>query len=73
MVKALDCGISSRGSRCASTEFAVHRHKKPLDMTLISDDPSLWPLINGSHVSSYLAVASLAAVVYDWGEQDGHY
>lgn len=47
--------------------------KKPLDMTLISDDPSLWPLINGSHVSSYLAVASLAAVVYDWGEQDGHY
>lgn len=35
-------------------------------MTLISNDPSWWPLIHGSRISSYLAVTSLAAVVYDW-------
>ncbi|KAG1774468.1 hypothetical protein EV702DRAFT_525764 [Suillus placidus] len=63
--KSAECDISGRCSR-APTKFAVHCHKQPLDMTLVSNDPSLWPLINGSHVSSYLAVASLTAVVYDW-------
>ncbi|KAG1733602.1 uncharacterized protein EDB91DRAFT_632249 [Suillus paluster] len=36
------------------------------NMTLVSDDPSYWPLINLYRLSSYFVVASFAAVVYDW-------
>ncbi|KAG2348011.1 hypothetical protein BDR05DRAFT_600717 [Suillus weaverae] len=35
-------------------------------MTLVSNDPSFWPLINSSRFSSYFIVASFAAVAYDW-------
>ncbi|KAG2033408.1 hypothetical protein BDR03DRAFT_967741 [Suillus americanus] len=35
-------------------------------MTLLSNDPSRWPSINASHISSYFAVASSVGVVYDW-------
>ncbi|OJA12901.1 hypothetical protein AZE42_12063 [Rhizopogon vesiculosus] len=38
-------------------------------MTIISNDPELWPLISGHRVYSYFVVASSAAVVYDWGKQ----
>jgi hypothetical protein len=54
-VKVLDCGIFSGGPRHTPTKFAFHYQKKPLDMTLISNDPSWWPLIHGSRISSYLA------------------
>lgn len=35
-------------------------------MTLISNDPSWWPLIEFDRVESYFAVASTVAVIYDW-------
>ncbi|KAG2126242.1 hypothetical protein DEU56DRAFT_983018 [Suillus clintonianus] len=35
-------------------------------MTLISDDPSYWPLINSGRIGSYFEVAAGVAVVYDW-------
>ncbi|KAG1748431.1 uncharacterized protein EDB91DRAFT_878893 [Suillus paluster] len=35
-------------------------------MTLISNDPSWWPLINLTRISSYFVVASSAGVMYDW-------
>ncbi|KAG1796234.1 uncharacterized protein HD556DRAFT_1360098 [Suillus plorans] len=36
-------------------------------MTLVSNDPSWWPVINANLISSYFQVAACAAVVYDWG------
>ncbi|KAG1764366.1 hypothetical protein EV702DRAFT_109760 [Suillus placidus] len=35
-------------------------------MTLVSDDPALWPIIDWERVMSYFVVASSTAVVYDW-------
>ncbi|KAG2051469.1 hypothetical protein BDR06DRAFT_973785 [Suillus hirtellus] len=35
-------------------------------MTLVSNDPSWWPFINASLISSYFSVAACAAVIYDW-------
>jgi hypothetical protein len=35
-------------------------------MTFVSNDPSFWPQIAFTQVSSYFVVASSVAVVYDW-------
>ncbi|KAG1834299.1 hypothetical protein DFJ58DRAFT_219148 [Suillus subalutaceus] len=35
-------------------------------MTLVSNDPSWWPLINGNVIFSYFAVAASVGVMYDW-------
>ncbi|KAG1744051.1 uncharacterized protein EDB91DRAFT_1124335 [Suillus paluster] len=35
-------------------------------MTVISNDPSWWPLINANRNSSYFAVAASVGVIYDW-------
>ncbi|KAG1778966.1 hypothetical protein EV702DRAFT_1089008 [Suillus placidus] len=35
-------------------------------MTLVSNDPSLWPLISSSLFFSYWSVAAGVVVVYDW-------
>ncbi|KAG2369153.1 hypothetical protein BDR07DRAFT_855582 [Suillus spraguei] len=35
-------------------------------MTLVSNDPMWWPLINSYRLFSYFLVASFAVVVYDW-------
>ncbi|KAG1779101.1 hypothetical protein EV702DRAFT_120338 [Suillus placidus] len=35
-------------------------------MTIVSNDPSLWPVINWNIVHSYWMVAAGAVVVYDW-------
>ncbi|KAG1778973.1 hypothetical protein EV702DRAFT_1089077 [Suillus placidus] len=35
-------------------------------MTIVSNDPSWWPLINSDIVLSYWIVATGAVVVYDW-------
>ncbi|OJA12781.1 hypothetical protein AZE42_08341 [Rhizopogon vesiculosus] len=37
-------------------------------MTVISNDPSQWPVINSDRMFSYIIVASSTAVIYDWGE-----
>ncbi|KAG1775250.1 hypothetical protein EV702DRAFT_453601 [Suillus placidus] len=35
-------------------------------MTLVSNDPSLWPLINASLIASYFAVVVCVGIMYDW-------
>ncbi|KAG1790890.1 uncharacterized protein HD556DRAFT_1387836 [Suillus plorans] len=35
-------------------------------MTIVSDDPNMWPLINFQMILSYFTVAALTAVLYDW-------
>jgi len=35
-------------------------------MTLVSNDPSWWPLINANLVGSYFIVASSVWIMYDW-------
>ncbi|KAG2141153.1 uncharacterized protein EDB93DRAFT_1252620 [Suillus bovinus] len=35
-------------------------------MTIVSNDPTLWPTINIHGVSSYFAVAAFVGVSYDW-------
>ncbi|OJA16691.1 hypothetical protein AZE42_11719 [Rhizopogon vesiculosus] len=39
-------------------------------MTVVSNDPIWWPVINNYHIFSYFHVASSIAVIYDWGESD---
>ncbi|KAG2107087.1 hypothetical protein BD769DRAFT_135930 [Suillus cothurnatus] len=36
-------------------------------MTLVSNDPSWWPLINATLIGSYFAVAGSVGIMYDWG------
>ncbi|KAG1883266.1 hypothetical protein F4604DRAFT_1677616 [Suillus subluteus] len=35
-------------------------------MTVVSNDPSWWPVINASVISSYFTVATSVGLVYDW-------
>ncbi|KAG1766824.1 hypothetical protein EV702DRAFT_1271868 [Suillus placidus] len=35
-------------------------------MTLVSNDPSWWPLINANIIFSYFAVVGCAGIIYDW-------
>ncbi|KAG2342702.1 hypothetical protein BDR05DRAFT_963914 [Suillus weaverae] len=35
-------------------------------MTIVTDDPAWWPIIDWERVMSYFVVASSTAVVYDW-------
>ncbi|KAG1764292.1 hypothetical protein EV702DRAFT_110010 [Suillus placidus] len=36
-------------------------------MTLVSNDPSWWPIINANLIGSYFSVAASVGVMYDWG------
>jgi hypothetical protein len=36
-------------------------------MTLVSNDPSWWPVINANFIGSYFGVASSVGIIYDWG------
>ncbi|KAG2139738.1 hypothetical protein DEU56DRAFT_912002 [Suillus clintonianus] len=49
-----------------STKFPAPSHPSSNSMTLVSDDPSWWPLINAWRISSYFIVAASVGVVYDW-------
>lgn len=35
-------------------------------MTIVSNDPSWWPLINSSRIFGYFTVAASVGVIYDW-------
>lgn len=41
-------------------------------MTIVSDDPNMWPLINFHRIFSYFTVAALTVVLYDWALAIGH-
>ncbi|KAG2051482.1 hypothetical protein BDR06DRAFT_959025 [Suillus hirtellus] len=36
-------------------------------MTVVLNDPSLWPLISGNVIFSYFIIAACGVVIYDWG------
>ncbi|KAG2341206.1 hypothetical protein BDR05DRAFT_462451 [Suillus weaverae] len=38
----------------------------PSKMTLVSNDPSWWPMINSFRLSGYFTFASSTALIYDW-------
>ncbi|KAG2138234.1 hypothetical protein BD769DRAFT_257724 [Suillus cothurnatus] len=35
-------------------------------MTIVSNDPSWWPLINANLIASYFVVATFVGIMYDW-------
>ncbi|KAG2055203.1 hypothetical protein BDR06DRAFT_1007111 [Suillus hirtellus] len=35
-------------------------------MTIVSNDPTWWPVINSYRLSSYLVVGAFVALMYDW-------
>ncbi|KAG1750041.1 uncharacterized protein EDB91DRAFT_1244634 [Suillus paluster] len=40
-------------------------------MTVVSDDPSFWPIINASRIGSYFTVVAAVGVIYDWALSSG--
>ncbi|KAG1766836.1 hypothetical protein EV702DRAFT_1148614 [Suillus placidus] len=52
--------------RHTSTKFAAHSPTSSNSMTIISNDPSWWPLINSHCISSYFIVAASIGVIYDF-------
>ncbi|KAJ8588804.1 hypothetical protein M405DRAFT_862643 [Rhizopogon salebrosus TDB-379] len=69
ILKALDGGISFSTNtiilRPPSLSLADTNH---LNMTVVSNDPIWWPVINSLRVYSYFLVVSFTVVLYDWGE-----
>ncbi|KAG2144299.1 hypothetical protein DEU56DRAFT_910649 [Suillus clintonianus] len=49
-----------------STKFPAPSHPSSNSMTIVSDDPSYWPLINSRRIASYFVVAAFVGVMYDW-------
>ncbi|OJA12428.1 hypothetical protein AZE42_08094 [Rhizopogon vesiculosus] len=39
-------------------------------MTIVLNDPSVWPVISYLRGTSYFEAACFTAVVYDWGTHD---
>lgn len=64
--QALDSGYLARTPFSYALQVRSSPAPIPDSMTLISDDPSWWPLINSSRIASYFAVAASAGVTYDW-------
>ncbi|KAG1841965.1 hypothetical protein F4604DRAFT_328918 [Suillus subluteus] len=38
----------------------------PPNMTVVSDDPTWWPVIESYNLCSYFLVAACTVVIYDW-------
>ncbi|KAG2357949.1 hypothetical protein BDR07DRAFT_316411 [Suillus spraguei] len=45
------------------SQFSV---ANPFRMTLVSNEPQWWPLLDDYRIYSYFVVASSTVVVYDW-------
>ncbi|KAG2035806.1 hypothetical protein BDR03DRAFT_510391 [Suillus americanus] len=65
-IKALDGGISTTNARSLYIQHPPLAHTHPSNMTVVSNDPSLWSIINLNIFSSYWFVAAGVVVVYDW-------
>ncbi|KAG2358763.1 hypothetical protein BDR07DRAFT_1610586 [Suillus spraguei] len=66
--QALDDGylVRTPSSRHISAKFPASLRPSPDSMTLVSNAPIWWTLINSSRIASYFAVAASAGVMYDW-------
>lgn len=64
--RALDSGYLAR----TAFSYALQAHSSPApipdSMTLISNDPSWWPLINSSRIASYFAGSWRALLMMSW-------
>ncbi|KAG1778963.1 hypothetical protein EV702DRAFT_1277409 [Suillus placidus] len=65
-IRALNGGIYSMDLDCYTSQHPPLAHTHPLNMTVVLNDPSLWPYINSNIFISYWIVAAGAVVVYDW-------
>ncbi|KAG1766837.1 hypothetical protein EV702DRAFT_784318 [Suillus placidus] len=64
-MQALD--IKHERNRCISTKFPPPRSLSSSNsMTLVSNDPSWWPIINATLIGSYFLVAASVGLMYDW-------
>ncbi|KAG1778965.1 hypothetical protein EV702DRAFT_112783 [Suillus placidus] len=68
VIEAPNGGISSMNAIVIHPQHSPLRVARthPSNMTVVSNDPSLWPIINWSLVFSYWSVAASVVVVYDW-------
>lgn len=56
---------SSPSCRCPQCSLLAPVYP-PAKMTLVSNDPAWWPMINSFRLSSYFTFASSTALIYDW-------
>ncbi|KAG1775203.1 hypothetical protein EV702DRAFT_1047068 [Suillus placidus] len=49
-----------------SPKLAFHSEPLSNSMTVVSNDPSWWPVINGARTFSYFIVAACIGMIYDW-------
>lgn len=64
MIRALDDSINTIAIRLPSSPLTYTHFFS--NMTIILNDPTWWPVINSNRISSYVAVASVIIVMYDW-------
>ncbi|KAG2053721.1 hypothetical protein BDR06DRAFT_439703 [Suillus hirtellus] len=64
MIRALDGSINTIAIRLPSSPLTYTLFFS--NMTIVSNDPTWWPVINSNRISSYVAVASVIIVMYDW-------
>ncbi|KAG2342232.1 hypothetical protein BDR05DRAFT_371907 [Suillus weaverae] len=64
-MQALDGGISSANAIVIRPPISTLARILNI-MTVVSNDPSWWPLINANLIFSYFVVAASAGVIYDW-------
>ncbi|KAG1799754.1 uncharacterized protein HD556DRAFT_1455032 [Suillus plorans] len=62
--QALDGAIPCTNTRMRGAQARTHPSSNT--MTLILNDPSLWPSISLNRILSYFAVAIFTGVIYDW-------
>ncbi|KAG2076241.1 hypothetical protein BDR04DRAFT_1228141 [Suillus decipiens] len=56
----------STGATSTSKSASKFNSPNPVNMTLVSNNPSWWPHIRSNWTTSYVSVASSTALVYDW-------
>ncbi|KAG2138261.1 hypothetical protein BD769DRAFT_1663840 [Suillus cothurnatus] len=63
----MDCGISSTNAIVILPPSSPTRSLPSSNsMTIVSNDPSWWPLINANLIASYFIVATSVGIMYDW-------
>ncbi|KAG2337767.1 hypothetical protein BDR05DRAFT_969882 [Suillus weaverae] len=64
-LQALDGSISSTSTIIIWPPSSPARSSSN-SMTLVSNDPSWWPVINANFICSYFVVVGCAGIIYGW-------
>lgn len=59
-------GISSTDAIVVPSPSSPVLDANPPNMTVVSNDPIMWPLIHSYRMLSYFVVAACTVVIYDW-------